>query len=121
MDSGGRRIQKTAFHCALRDHFGERAVPLDHVDRPGYENRQGVHFPMMHNDTIIRILVTREVLQGVASSLPGDGSDIARFEAHRKEFEAIASDKFDHGQFKGTMKIARDDVLKFVTERLNSR
>ncbi len=96
-------------------------MPLDHVDRPGYENKQGVHFPMMHSDTIIRILVTHEVLHGVESSLPEEGSDMARFEAHRSEFEAIASDKFDHGQFKGMMKITKGDVLKFVAERLNSR
>jgi len=37
------------------------------------------------------------------------------------EFEAIASDKFDHGQFRGMMKITRADVLKFVAERLSSR
>ncbi len=96
-------------------------MPLDHVDRPGYENKQGVHFPMIHNDTIVRVLVTREVLQGVESLPAEDGDYIARFEAHRKELETIASDKFDHGQFKGMMKITRDDVLKFVAERLNSR
>ena len=76
---------------------------------------------MLHADTIIRILVSREVLRGAESSPPGDGGDMARFEAHRMEFEAIASDKFDHGQFRGMMKITRADVLKFVAERLSSR
>jgi hypothetical protein len=96
-------------------------MPLGHVDRPGYENKQGVHFPMTHADTIIRILVSRDVLRGAESAPPEDGGDMARFEAHRMEFEAIASDKFDHGQFRGMIKITRADVLKFVAERLSSR
>ncbi len=96
-------------------------MPLNHVNVPGYENAQGIHFAMRHNDTTVRVLVTREVLQGLKSSLSNEGNDMTRFEAHRKEFEAIASDKFDHGQFKGMIKITRDDVLKFAIAKLSSR
>ncbi len=96
-------------------------MPLDHSNSAGYENERGVHFPMMHNNTIIRILATREVLQGLKSSTPEEGSYMARFEAHRKEFEAIASNKFEHGQFRAMMKITREDVLRFAIAKLNSR
>jgi hypothetical protein len=41
---------------------------------------------------------------------------IARFEAHKKEFEAIASNKFEHSQFRAMMKIT-----KFAIAKLNSR
>jgi hypothetical protein len=96
-------------------------MPLAHFNSHGYEDQQGVHFPMMHNNTIIRILVTREVLQGLKGSAPEEGNYMASFEAHRKEFEAIATNKFEHGQFRAMMKITREDVLRFAIARLNSR
>jgi hypothetical protein len=43
---------------------------LTHVDSPGYENEQGVHFAMMNGDLTVRVLVTRAALQGRP---PADG------------------------------------------------
>jgi Protein of unknown function (DUF1488) len=85
-------------------------MPLDHVDRPGYEDKQGVHFPMMHNVTSVRVLVTRKAIQG-ASPSPEDGDYLARFEANRELFEIIARDKFEPDEPTAKITITPDDLL----------
>ena len=68
----------------------------------------------------VRVVVVRRVLQDMKSSpLDGEGN-IARFEAFRKEFEAIASDKFDGGHGGGKIEITSSDMVKFLVERLNA-
>jgi hypothetical protein len=95
-------------------------MPLEHVDRPGHENLEGVHFPMMHDAMSVRVLVIRKVLQDLRSGRPEESAYLARFEAFRREFEAIASDKFDHGPCKGKIEITSSDMVKFLVERLNA-
>jgi hypothetical protein len=89
------------------------SMPLTPVQRPGIETPAGVTFGMMHGGTSVRVVVAREVLQ--------DGSDdraslLARFAHYRRQFEAIASNKFDLGE-KGPIKVARADVVKFAADR----
>jgi Protein of unknown function (DUF1488) len=95
-------------------------MPLAHVDRPGHENALGVHFPMRHDSTTVRVVVVRRVLQDMKSSPVDEEGHIARFEAFRKEFEAIASDKFDEGHGGGKLGITSSDMVKFLVERLNA-
>ncbi len=95
-------------------------MPLAHVDRPGYENAQGVHFPMRRGDTIVRVLVARRVLETIERAPVQGDSYIARFEVFRREFESIASDKFDHGPARAKIEITADDMMKFLVERLNA-
>jgi uncharacterized protein DUF1488 len=95
-------------------------MPLAHIDRPGHENALGVHFPMRHDDTTVRVVVVRRVLQDMKNSAPEDEGYLARFEAFRREFEAIASDKFDGGPFMGKVEITSSDMVKFLVERLNA-
>jgi hypothetical protein len=95
-------------------------MPLDHVNRAGFENALGVHFPMRNRHTTIRVLVARRVLQDMRSSSGDGGACMARFESFRKEFEAIASDKFDHGDGRAKIEITSGDMVRFLVERLNS-
>lgn len=95
-------------------------MPLDHVNRPGYETTQGVHFPMRHSDRIVRVVVPRDLLQNLQSFSRESGGYLARFEAHRKEFEAVASDKFAGGPSKAKIEITSDDLLKFLVQKLNA-
>ena len=95
-------------------------MPLEHVDRPGHENALGVHFPMMNEATTVRVLVARRVLQDMKGSDSFEGGYLARFEEFRREFEAIASDKFDDGHISGKIEIASSDMVKFLVERLNA-
>ena len=95
-------------------------MPLEHVDRPGHENALGVHFPMMNDTTTVRVLVVRRVLQDMKSSPPGEGGFLNRFETFRREFEAIASDKFDDSRGGGKIEITSSDMVKFLVERLNA-
>jgi hypothetical protein len=87
---------------------------LNSMRRRGIETARGVHFAMMHDATSVRVLVAKEVLQSLAAK--GPLSLMAKFELHRKEFEAIASDKFDRGN-KGPLEITGSDVLKFAAEK----
>jgi Protein of unknown function (DUF1488) len=95
-------------------------MPLAHVDRPGHENALGVHFPMRHDSTTVRVVVARRVLQDMKSSPLDAAGHIGRFEAFRKEFEAIASDKFDDGHAATRIEITSSDMVKFLVERLNA-
>lgn len=95
-------------------------MPLDRTNRAGLENAQGVHFPMRNRHTTVRVLVARRVLQDMKNSPGGAGACMARFESFRKEFEAIASDKFDHGHVGGKVEITSADMVRFLVERLNA-
>lgn len=95
-------------------------MPLDRINRAGFENAQGVHFPMRDRHTTVRVLVARRVLQDMRSSSTDSGACLARFELFRKEFEAIASDKFDHGHGRAKIEITSSDMVRFLVERLNS-
>ena len=95
-------------------------MPLAHVDRPGHENALGVHFPMRRGAAIVRVVVARRILEDMKSAPAGDDGYLARFEAFRNEFEAIASDKFDDGHVSGKIEITSSDMVKFLVERLNA-
>jgi hypothetical protein len=91
-------------------------MPLTPVQRPGIESPAGVHFGMTHDGTSIR----GRCRQGSASALADGPVDklslLAKFDLYRRQFEAIASDKFDRGE-KGPIKATRADVIKFVADR----
>jgi hypothetical protein len=71
---------------------------------------------MMHGGTSVRVVVTNEVLQTLADGSVDKTSVLAKFDLYRRQFEAIASDKFDRGE-KGPVKVMRADIIKFVTDR----
>lgn len=91
-------------------------MPLKPVNRPGYENMQGVHFAMMHDDVSLRVLITRAALQGDGSPL-SQGGCLARFETYRDVYETVAREKFETARCRGSMTITLDDLGKFLTER----
>jgi Protein of unknown function (DUF1488) len=92
-------------------------MTLTSMNLPGIETDLGVHFGMMHNSKIVRVVVSRGILRSAAAGSTGrDDSYMATFEAHRKEFEAIASDLFDRGQ-RGTIRITASDILDFAARR----
>jgi hypothetical protein len=90
-------------------------MPLAHVNSSGYENEHGVHFPMLHGHTIIRILATRAAIQG-GSPPPQDGRYLARFEAAREFFEILAREQFDPARPTAKITITREDLLGKVIE-----
>jgi hypothetical protein len=90
-------------------------MPLTPVQRPGIESPAGVHFGMMDDGTSIRVVVTREVLQTLAGGSMDKASLLTKFDFYRRQFEAIASDKFDRGG-NGPIKVTRADVIKFVAD-----
>ena len=94
----------------------ESRMPLSHVDRFGIETPTGIHFGMMHDGTSIRVLVIREVLQTIAGGSAAKRNLMGIFDLYRREFEAIASGKFDRGE-KGPIKITKSDILKFAAEK----
>jgi len=71
---------------------------------------------MMHEGTSIRVLVTQEVLQSIAEETLDKSRLLAKFDLYRRQFEAIASDKYDRGQ-KGPIRVTKSDILKFAAER----
>jgi len=91
-------------------------MPLSSVHRPGLETPTGVHFGMTHEGTSIRVLVAREVLQTIADGSADKTTLNASFDLYRRQFEAIASSKFDRGE-KGPIKITWADILKFAADR----
>jgi hypothetical protein len=90
-------------------------MPLTHVNSSGYENEQGMHFPMMHNNTIVRVVVTRAAIQG-GGRPPEDGRYLARFEAAREFFEMLARELFDPSRPTAKITIAPEDLLGKVIE-----
>ena len=91
-------------------------MPLSRINRPGIETRQGMHFAMMHDNMSIRVLVTRELLQSIAGFDASASACMQKFEYYRREFEAIASDKFDRGE-KGALRIAPSDLLQLIAQK----
>jgi Protein of unknown function (DUF1488) len=86
-------------------------MPLAHVDRPGLETPQGVHFPMMDGDRSVRVLVTCEAMAGKNAG-PADGSYLARFVASRDLYEFVAREKFDPKRPVAKIEITYEDVLR---------
>lgn len=68
---------------------------------------------MMHNYTIVRVIVSREVLDAIPSSREAI-DNMAKFFTFRKVFETVASDKFDRGNFKSTLKLVPQDLTSFA-------
>jgi hypothetical protein len=56
------------------------------------------------------------VLQTIADVSADRASVIGKFDLYRRQFEAVASDKFDRGE-KGPIKITGLDILQFVADR----
>jgi hypothetical protein len=108
-----------AVHEARQTRDAKKALSvsltLAHVNSSGYENEQGVHFAMMHNHTIVRILATRTAIQG-SGRMPEDGSYLGRFEAAREFFESLAKEKFDPARPLAKVTITREDLLGKVVE-----
>ena len=73
-------------------------MPLISVVQPGAfdDDRYGVLFPMHDGSGTISILVSRHALEDVGTSAHVD-RDLERFNEYRKQFEQIASDKYDRG------------------------
>jgi hypothetical protein len=90
-------------------------MPLTHVNSSGYENEQGVHFPMVHNNTIVRVVVTRKAIRG-GGRPPEDGRYLADFEAAREFFEMLAREKFDPSRPTAKITISGEDLLGRVVE-----
>ena len=86
-----------------------RVIALAHVDRPGIEDRLGVHFPMMYRGMSVRVLVTRLALAG--NRVPLEGSYLARFERDRELFETVAREKFNPDWPVAKITITQDDML----------
>jgi hypothetical protein len=86
-------------------------MPLIHIDRPGFEDEDGVHFPMQCKDTIVQVLVTHAAIQGGGRPRK-DGGYVPRFEAAREFFEILASKIFDAGPTEVT--ITRQDLFAEV-------
>ncbi len=95
-------------------------MPLERVNSAGFENARGVHFPMRDRHTTVRVLVARRVLQDMRGASADGDACLARFESFRREFEAIASAKFDHGHGGAKLEITSSDRVRFLVERLNS-
>jgi hypothetical protein len=105
--------RKTVFK-ARQIHDTEKvpvgSLALAHVNSSGYENEQGVHFAMMHNHTIVRILAIRAATQG-SGRAPEDGRYLARFDAAREFFEMLAREKFDPARPLAKIRITKEDLL----------
>lgn len=73
-------------------------MPLIPVVQPSAsdDDRYGVLFPMHDGSDTISILVSRHALEDVGPTAHVDG-DLERFNEYRKQFEQIASDKYDRG------------------------
>ena len=71
-------------------------MPLSHVELPGLEDIQEVHFPMMNENMSVRVVVAREAI--LRGGLSRGESILARFEFDRTFYEVLASEKFDRAQ-----------------------
>jgi hypothetical protein len=91
-------------------------MSLDHIALPGFGDRRGVHFPMMNGDAPVRVFVTRAALQGEGAQL-GEAQYLARFDAFRDVYEAVARRKFTGGGFNASITIDLDDLAKYLSER----
>jgi hypothetical protein len=73
-------------------------VPLTTVAQPGtlIEERDGVVFIMNDAGRAVSVLVSRHALEHI-DSLDQEDEYIIRFDEYRRQFEEIASDKYDRG------------------------
>lgn len=73
-------------------------MPLDTVAQPGMliADCDGVLFLMNDGARAISVLVSRHALESI--DLPEHGDEhVQRFDEYRRQFEQIASDKYDRG------------------------
>jgi hypothetical protein len=91
-------------------------MSLDHTALPGFADRRGVHFPMMHGNAPVRVFITRAALQGEGPQLE-ETQYIARFNAFRDVYEAVAKAKYDAGGIKASMTIDLADLARYLGER----
>jgi hypothetical protein len=92
-------------------------MPLTHVNHPGIETSQGVHFPMMNGYKIVHVFVTVDGLLGKDKSSAGV-SYLDRFAANRDVFEYIAGEKYRLNQSTPPkITITLDDVLSVAQRR----
>jgi hypothetical protein len=73
-------------------------MPLISIGRPStFDNdHEGVLFPMNDGAHTVNILISRHALEGVDPAAHVLGH-IERFNEYRRQFEQIASDKYDSG------------------------
>jgi predicted PolB exonuclease-like 3'-5' exonuclease len=73
-------------------------MPLTTVAQPGtlIDDREGVLFSMNDGGRIVSVLVSRHALEDIDPPEHGD-ERIERFNEYRRQFEEIASDKYDKG------------------------
>jgi Protein of unknown function (DUF1488) len=98
------------------DSSPEPNMPLDHIALPGFEDRRGVHFPMMNGNMPVRVFVPRRALQGEGAPL-AEGQYMARFKAFRDVYEAVARAKYETGVFKATATIELADIAQYLSGR----
>jgi hypothetical protein len=67
---------------------------------------------MMNGNTPAPVFVSRMPLQSEGAPL-GHGQYIARLQAFRDVYEAVARTKFESGQFKASMKIELSDIAQY--------
>jgi Protein of unknown function (DUF1488) len=91
-------------------------MALVSANLPGHANAQGVHFAMLNGVTTIRVLVTSAALQGGNCALGADAY-LARFETYRSVYQIVAKQKFESADFKGSMSITLNDLVKFAGEQ----
>jgi uncharacterized protein DUF1488 len=73
-------------------------MPLVALATPGLlaDDREGVVFSMKDGDRPVRILVSRHALEDIDRPVQ-HGERMARFNEYRRQFEQIASHKYDKG------------------------
>ncbi len=75
-------------------------MPLIPVARPAEPDhtQNAVRFAMKDGAKTISVLISAPALEDVDIPPPDDGRYLARFKQFRKNFERIASDKYDRGE-----------------------
>jgi Protein of unknown function (DUF1488) len=91
-------------------------MPLNPVDRPGIETPTGIHFGMVDGDKGVRVFVDRDVLRNLAGASADKAALVAKFNLYRRQFEAIASEKYDRGQ-KSPVTVTQPDIIRFAAEQ----
>jgi hypothetical protein len=90
-------------------------MALDRLNRPGFEDKRGVHFAMKHVHKTVRVFVARAAIKGAAST----GDLMPEFEANRSFYEFLASEMFDPTRPLVRLVITPNDLLgKTQTVRL---
>jgi hypothetical protein len=88
-------------------------LPLAHVGHTALETAKGVQFPMMRDNKSVRVIVSREILDGINNR--GERTDaVTKFAPFRKIFESVASYKYDHGHSKGPITIVSEDLKNYA-------